>query len=420
MSLGRRDFAALAVTGAAAAVAPRAFAAATSADAPAAAAERIAPAQPIGRDERNARLARVQAELKRRNLSALLVEAGSTLIYFTGVHWWRSERMTAAVIPAEGPVLIVTPFFEEPSIRETLDVPGDVRVWQEDESPHRLVADWLRERGLDRGTLAVEETTRFFIVDGIRNLLPGLKTVSGAPVVNALRMIKTPAEIALMQRATDIVIAAYRATYPQVQKGMTGDDIGAIMARETMKRGGRTGGGGAQIGPGSALPHGSKERLTLEESMVVLMDCGCTVDGYHADVSRTFVFGEPTREQRRVWDHVRDGQTVAMDAARIGATAGSVDDAVRAYYEKLGYGPRYALPGLSHRTGHGIGLDVHEPVNLVHGETTPLAAGMCFSNEPGLYLPGKFGIRLEDCFYMTASGPRYFSEPPKSIDKPFG
>lgn len=411
MTVARRELLAFASAGAAIAAAPRVLAATP---------EVIADAKPIDRAERQARLARLQAEMKRRNLSALLVEAGSSLIYFTGINWRRSERMTAAVIPVEGPILVVTPFFEEPTIMEMLDVPGEVRVWQEDESPFAVVADWLRARKLDAGTLAVEETTRFFIVDAIRALAPRLRTVSGAAVVNALRMIKTPAEIALLQRSNDILIAAYRATHAQVRAGMTGDDISAIMVRETIRRGAKGAGGGVQIGPASALPHGSKERLTLTEGTVALMDCTCTVDGYYADISRTFVYGEPTAEQRKVYSEAREGQMVAMAAAKIGAEAGSVDDAVRAYYEKLGYGPRYRLPGLSHRTGHGIGLDVHEPVNLVHGEKTKLAAGMCFSNEPGIYFPGKFGIRIEDCFYMTENGPRFFSEPPPSIDKPFG
>lgn len=379
-----------------------------------------APAAPITRAEREGRLARMQAELRRRNQAAMLVEAGSSLVYFTGIDWWRSERTTAAVIPADGPVLIVTPFFEEPSIREMLDVPGEVRVWQEDESPFALIADWLKARRLGSGTLAVEETVRFFISDGVRRLLPDLKIASGAAAVNALRMIKSPAEIALMQRANDIMLAAYRATHAQVRAGMTGDDINAIMTREIARNGGQRGSSSAQVGPGSALPHGSKERLKLAEGRVVLMDCTCTVNGYFSDISRTFVWGEPTAEQRRVFGHMRQGMAVAMDAAKVGAPAGSVDDAVRRYYEKLGYGPRYALPGLSHRTGHGIGLDVHEPVNLVHGEATPLAPGMCFSNEPGLYFPGEFGIRIEDCFHMTDRGPRFFTQPPSSLDKPFG
>jgi Xaa-Pro dipeptidase len=352
-------------------------------------------------------------------MSALLVEAGSTLDYFTGIQWYRSERLTGAVIPAEGEILLVTPGFEEPKMREMLVVPADVRVWQEDEGASRLIAGWLRERKLANGVVGVEETVRFFAVHGLQTALPSVRIVSGAPVVDALRMIKTNAELALMQRATDITIAAYRATAPQVVRGMSGGDIFKIMQSQMVALGAEATSGGAQIGEGSAYPHGSKKPEVVRDGSLVLMDCGCTVDGYHADVSRTFVFGEPTKQHRKVWSEVHRGQEIALEAAQIGRPAGSVDDAVRAYYEKLGYGPGYRTPGLPHRTGHGIGLDVHEPVNLVRGETTPLAAGMCFSNEPGIYIHGAFGVRLEDCFYMTPSGPRYFSKPPPTIDDPF-
>ncbi len=385
----------------------------------AARAGRISSAAPISTAERQARMAKAQRLMQRAGVGALLVEAGSSLRYFTGIDWWRSERLTAAIIPAEGPICVVTPFFEEPSIREMLAVPGDVRVWQEDESPHALVAGWLRDRKLASRPVAIEETTRFFAVDGLQKQLAGLRVQSGAAIVNACRMIKSPAEIALMQRASDIVIAAYRATGPSIARGMDGKDIFAVMQAAIVAAGGQTPSGGVQINEGSALPHGSKERQLVRDGSVILMDCGCTVDGYHADISRTLVFGSATAAQRRLFDDVRRGQDVAMAAARIGRPAGSVDDAVRRTYKAMGYGPGYRLPGLSHRTGHGIGLDVHEPVNLVHGEQTPLAAGMCFSNEPGLYVPGSYGVRIEDCFYMTDRGPRYFSEPPRSIDRPF-
>ena len=379
----------------------------------------IAEATPIGTAERVARMTKVQALMRRAGVGALLVEAGSSLRYFTGINWWRSERLTAALIPAEGPLCVVTPFFEEPSIREMLAVPGDVRVWQEEESPHALVAGWLKDRRLSGRPVAIEETVRFFVIDGLQRALPGVAVRSGADLVNACRLLKSPAEIALMQRASDIIVAAYRATAPKIVIGMDGAQIFALMAAETARLGGQTPSGGVQINEGSALPHGSKQRQTVREGSVVLMDCGCTVDGYHADISRTLVFGSPDAQQRQMFAHVRLGQEAAMAAARIGVPAGQVDDAVRAVYAPLGYGPGYKLPGLSHRTGHGIGLDVHEPVNLVHGEATPLAAGMCFSNEPGLYAPGRYGVRIEDCFYMTASGPRWFSTPPKSLDEPF-
>ena len=375
-------------------------------------------AVPIGAAERARRLARAQALMKAHGIAAVLIEPGSSLIYFTGVVWHRSERLTAAVIPVEGDPCIVTPFFEEPSVRQTLAVPAEVRVWQEDEDPLKVVAGFLRDRKLASHTIGIEESARFFAFDGLAHALPGAKLVSANPVVRGCRMIKTPAEIALMQCATDVTIAAYRWTYPRVEAGMTGAQIGALMIAATRKLGGDPEFSMALIGPAAALPHGSREVIRLADGQVVLMDCGCTVQGYQSDVSRTWVHGTATAEQRTVWDRVKAAQALAFRAARIGVAAGTIDDAVRGYYETLGYGPGYRLPGLSHRTGHGIGMDGHEPVNLVHGESTALAAGMCFSDEPGLYLPGKFGVRLEDCFHMTDSGPAWFSTPPASLDRP--
>ncbi|CAN5475266.1 metallopeptidase MdpA [soil metagenome] len=375
---------------------------------------------PIGAAERTARIARAQALMKAQGIGAVVIEPGSSLIYFTGVMWHRSERLTAAVLPVEGTPLIVTPFFEEPSVRQTLGVPAEVRVWQEDEDPLALVAGFLRERKLATRPVGIEETVRYFAVNGLARALPGARIVSANPVVRGCRMIKTAPEIALMQAATDVTIAAYRWTWPRVEKGMSPHAIGSLMDAATAKLGGSPEFSLVLVGPAAALPHGSREPQRVAEGQIVLMDCGCTVQGYQSDVSRTFVHGTANAEQRKVWEQVARGQQVALAAAKVGTAAGSVDDAVRRYYVSQGYGPGYKLPGLSHRTGHGIGLDGHEPVNLVHGETTPLAPGMCFSNEPGLYLPGKFGVRLEDCFHMTDSGPRWFSEPPASLDAPFG
>ncbi|MES2451006.1 MAG: Xaa-Pro peptidase family protein [Pseudomonadota bacterium] len=375
---------------------------------------------PIGAEERRARIARAQGLMKANGIGAVLIEPGSSLIYFTGVRWGRSERLTAAVLPVEGDPCIVTPFFEEPSVRQTLGVPAEVRVWQEDEDPLAVVAGFLKDRKLAARPIGIEETLRYFAVNGLARALPGAKLVSANPVVRGCRMIKTAPEIALMQTATDVTIAAYRWTYPRIEKSMKPADIGALMNAATRKLGGDPEFALVLIGEAAAYPHGSRAPQVVANGQVVLMDCGCTVQGYQSDVSRTFVFGSANAEQRTVWDHVREGQATAFAAARLGAAAGSVDDAVRRHYEALGYGPRYKLPGLSHRTGHGIGLDGHEPVNLVHGEATPLAVGMCFSDEPGLYLPGKFGVRLEDCFHMTPAGPKWFSQPPTTIDAPFG
>ncbi len=376
-------------------------------------------ARPISAEERQARIARAQQLMRDQGLSALLIEPGASLVYFTGVQWWRSERLTAAVLPVEGEIAIVTPFFEEPSVRESLGVPAEILTWNEHEDPLKLVAGWLGKRRLT-GPVGVEETVRYFAIDGLKAAMPGVEIRSGAPVVRGCRMIKSPAEIALMQLATDVTIAAYRHTYPRIERGMTPADIGAIMNGATTALGGNPEFALVLLGEASAYPHGSGQPQEVRNGEVVLMDCGCNVHGYQSDVSRTFVFGQPTQRQREVWNQMHKGQQIAFEAARLGVTAGSVDDAVREYYGSLGYGPDYKLPGLSHRTGHGIGLDGHEPVNLVRGETTKLAPGMCFSNEPGIYIPGEFGIRLEDCFYMTKAGPKYFSEPPPSIDKPFG
>lgn len=373
---------------------------------------------PIGEAERRSRLAKAQRLMREQGLSALLVEPGASLVYFTGLRWGRSERMTAAIIPADGEILVVTPFFEEPSVRETLAVPAEVRTWEEHEDPLALVADWLRQRKIATGPIGVEETVRFFAVEGLQAHLPGVSVRSGAGVVRGCRMIKSPAELALMQHAANITVAAYRHTAPRIERGMTPADIGAIMNEATRTLGGRPEFALILLGEASAYPHGSGKPQAVRDGEVVLMDCGCTFEGYQSDISRTLVFGEPTRRQRTVWDQMRRGQEIAFEAAQPGVEAGAVDDAVRAYYASLGYGPDYRLPGTSHRTGHGIGMDGHEPINFVRGERTRLAPGMCLSNEPGIYIPGEFGIRLEDCLYMTEQGPRWFSQPPVSIDRP--
>jgi Xaa-Pro dipeptidase len=376
---------------------------------------------PIGRAERAARLVRAQALMTANEIDAIVVEPGTSLVYFTGVRWWRSERLTAAIIPASGRPVIVTPFFERPSVAESLGIEADIRTWNEDESPTRLVGNILTEHGLAKGRIGIEETVRFFASDGLAHALPQASLVSASPVVRGVRMRKTAAEIALMQAATDVTIAAYRWTAPRIREGMSNHDVSALMNAATRALGGSPEFALILLGEASAYPHGSGQPQVVRKGEIVLMDCGCTVEDYQSDVSRTFVFGgDPSAEQRKVWNEVAKGQKIALAAAKLGAAAGSVDDAVRGYYESLGYGPRYALPGLSHRTGHGIGMEVHEPVNLVHGETTPLDVGMCFSNEPGLYFPGKFGVRLEDCFHMTRAGPQWFSTPPPSLDQPFG
>jgi Xaa-Pro dipeptidase len=380
----------------------------------------IAIPPPISTEERLRRLAKARGLMARSGIGAIIVEPGASLDYFTGVQWWRSERLTAAVIPAQGDPIIVTPFFERPSVAESLSIPAEIRTWNEDEEPLKLVADFLRERKVAGEPVGFEETDRYFIFERLRQQLPAVKAVTANPVVRGCRMIKTAPELALMQVAADITAASLRYAGERTKEGMTPADIDALIGAAHKRLGGEYDGGLVLIGEASAYPHGSHKPQVVKRGEVVLMDVGCSVHGYQSDISRSFIYGaDPTPEQRKVAEQVRRGQDIAMAAAKIGTPAGRVDDAVRSAYESWGYGPGYKLPGTPHRTGHGIGMEGHEPVNLVHGETTPLAAGMCFSNEPGIYLPGKFGIRFEDCFHMTESGPKFFTVPPPSVDRPF-
>jgi Xaa-Pro dipeptidase len=376
-------------------------------------------AKPISVEERLARIAKLQRLLVEQKIGALILESGSSLDYFTGIQWHRSERTTAAVIPARGEVVVVTPAFEVPSVRETLAVGGDVRPWNEHESPFALLVGALRDRGVTSGPIAFEATTRMFIVDGVRDASAGAyRIVSGDALVKAVRLIKSPAELALKQVASNVTLAALRHVHGNVRPGMRPDEIAAMTDAATVALGGEPGFALVLLNEASAYPHGSKQPQTVREGSVVLMDVGCTVHGYQSDISRTWVVGQPTAKQRKVWDTVKRGQAIALATAKLGTPVGAIDDAVRGYYEKEGWGPGYRLPGLPHRTGHGIGLDGHEPPYLVHGDTTPLAPGMCFSDEPGLYIPGEFGIRLEDCWYMTEAGPKLFTELARSLEDP--
>jgi Xaa-Pro dipeptidase len=375
-------------------------------------------AKPISAEERKSRIAKAQSLMGQSKVAALLVESGSSLEYFTGIRWHRSERTTLAIIPAAGEVLVVTPAFEEPSVRETLQVGGDVRPWDEHENPFEKIVQGLKDRGIKSGVLAAESTMRFFIIAGIRKASAAYEIIPADPIVRACRLIKSPAELALLQLANDVTIKALRQVHAEVALGMGGHDIGALMDRATIALGGSPEFSLVLLNEASAFPHGSVKPQKIREGSVILMDCGCAVHGYESDISRTWVFGQPSARQRKVWDTVKRGQELALQTAKINVPVGTIDDAVRKYYESEGWGPGYRLPGLSHRTGHGIGLDGHEPPYLVHGDATPLQAGMCFSDEPGIYIPGEFGIRLEDCWYMTASGPKLFTPLAKSLEQP--
>jgi Xaa-Pro dipeptidase len=375
-------------------------------------------AQPIAPVEHAARIAKLQGLMQRQKVAAMLVEAGSSLEYFTGIRWWRSERTTAALIPASGQTIVVTPFFEVPSVEESLKIGADVRPWHEDQSPFALIADALRANRA-RGPLAVEWTTRYFIVDHVGKVPKfGRKVVSGEGLVNACRMIKSPAEIALMQAANDVTIAAIRHVHGGIEAGMTATDIAGMIATAHAALGGKYEFGLVLLNEASAYPHGTEKPQAVREGSVILIDVGCKVHGYSSDISRTWVFGEPTVKQREVWNTVKRGQEIALETAKIDQPVGDMDVVVRKYYEGLGWAKDYGLPGTSHRTGHGIGMDGHEPPNLMRADRTLLAAGMCFSDEPGIYIPGEFGVRMEDIWHMTEQGPKLFTPLAKSIDHP--
>jgi len=379
----------------------------------------IAIPPPISNAERLVRIEAAQSLMQRQGMAGIVVEAGTSMRYFSDLAWGRGSRLTALIIPAEGAPVVITPAFEESKLRELMVMDMEVRTWDEHESPTKLIAGVFDDRG-GQGTIGLERTTRHFVAEGLRTDAPGRATVSASPVVSALRQIKSPREIELMQAASDITMASYRALYPQVEAGMTGKDIGAMMVAETTKRGGRPTFSSAQVGEASAYPHGSKKVYEVAEGEVILMDCGCDIHGYKSDISRTWVHGQANAEQRRVWNTARKGQDIVMEMAQVGGSFGAIDDAVRAFYESEGFGPDYATPGLSHRTGHGIGMDIHEDQFVVRGNHTAIAPGMCFSNEPGIYLPGKFGVRSEDCIYMTQDGPNLFTSRSPSIDDPMG
>jgi Xaa-Pro dipeptidase len=374
-------------------------------------------AKPISSQERAARIAKLQELMQKKKIAALLVESGSTLDYFTGVRWQLTERVTAAVIPATGQTVIVTPFFEQPTIHEMLQVPAEIRTWQEDENPFELIAKIVN--GAPAGPLAVEANTRFYVLDAVTKAFANQRQlVPGDALVSACRMFKSPAELALMQIANDVTLAALRYVHAHLELGMRTADVEELMDHTTVALGAEPEFSMALLNEASAFPHGSKVVQTVRNGSVVLMDCGCVVHGYQSDISRTWVFGEPTARQREVWDTVKRGQELALETAKIGIPTGNIDKAVRAFYEQKGWGKNYALPGLSHRTGHGIGLDGHEAPYLVRNDPTALQAGMCFSDEPGIYIPGEFGVRLEDCWHMTDQGPKLFTPLAKSIDDP--
>lgn len=377
-------------------------------------------AEPIGDAEFAARLQRAQQLMQAAGLDALYLNAGTNLLYFTGTRWSPSERMVGALIPAQGEPRYIAPAFELGTLQGFLRVAGEVHCWEEHESPYRLCAQLLKDMHVT--TLGVDESAPFFIVDGLQQAAPQCRVQSATPITAGCRMQKSAAELALMQRAKDMTLEVHRAVARILRPGITTGEVTAFI-HEAHKRVGAPAGSYFCIvlfGPDSAFPHGVAQPKALDEGDMVLIDTGCQLHGYISDITRSYVLGEPSAQQREIWNLEKAAQQAAFEAAQIGASCGSVDDAARAVLAAGGLSPDYQLPGLPHRTGHGIGLDIHEWPYLVRDNSTPLAPGMCFSNEPMICVPGAFGVRLEDHFYMTENGPRWFTQPARSADDPFG
>lgn len=376
---------------------------------------------PITVDERRARLEKARGLMRDRGIDALMLAGGTSLAYFTGIRWGLSERLLAMILPRTGTPFVVAPAFEEDRAREQLDngpvgAEGEVLTWQEDEDPYRLVADGLRARGIVAGTLGMEETVRFVFATGVATIAPGLRITSGTPITAGCRTIKDDHELALMRHASVVTLKAYEAAYLAMEEGMTQQDVSGLVA-EAHSRLGYSGGASVQTGQYSALPHGSATPQTIREGTILLIDGGCGVEGYRSDLSRTFVLGQPTQKMKDVFEIELEAQTAALAAARPGVPCEDVDAAARKVIVDAGYGPDYKY--FTHRVGHGMGMDGHEWPYLVRGNKLPLAPGMTFSDEPGIYLPGEFGVRLEDDMVITEDGAELFTPQSRSLEDPW-
>lgn len=377
--------------------------------------------QPINVQEREARIEKAQRLMAEQNMKALLLDAGTSMEYFTGIRWWPSERPMVAVIPAKGSVRYVCPAFEEPRLQERIIIGKEVYSWQEDESPYRQIAKAVKDAGIVEGNIGIEERLRFFILEGVRKEAPRLNYVEGTPVTMPCRIIKSKAELELLQKANDITSAAIQFAIGQLKAGLTQGELSVIIGEAQERLGGAEPDALVLFGPSSAYPHGSKQPQSLKEGDIVLMDCGCSVEGYTSDITRTVVFGAlPTQRQMDIWNLEQQAQLGAFNAAQPGVACEAVDAAARKVLTDAGFGPGYKLPGLPHRTGHGIGMDGHEWGNMVKGNKQLLQPGMCFSIEPTIAIPGEFGVRLEDCVHITEQGPQWFSRIATSINEPFG
>lgn len=376
---------------------------------------------PISVQERKQRIAKAQELMAREKLDAIFMEGTTTCFYFTGMRWGQSERTFGVVIPAKGELAYVCPKFEDDRAKELINTTfgSELRCWEEHESPYQLILNIVKDRGVTHRRIGMEERVRFFIADGVKKVATGFEVVDATPVTAGCRMYKTNAEIALMQKANDVTIEAYKAAFATIVPGMSQATFAANISSAFRKLG-YTGGASVQVGKYSALPHGSITPQTIKEGDIVMVDGGTSCEGYASDITRTIVVGKPTQRQVDIWNLEKKAQDAAFAAMKIGAPCEAVDAAARKVIEDAGFGKNYGLPGLPHRTGHGIGLEGHEWTNFVKGNTTKIAPGMCFSDEPTISIPGEFGIRLEDCVYIGNDGPHFFTKQSISIEQPFG
>ncbi|HEU5453651.1 MAG TPA: Xaa-Pro peptidase family protein [Terriglobales bacterium] len=378
-------------------------------------------AKPITVDERKQRIERARELMRANNLGGVFMIGGTSLVYFTGIRWWNSERLGALLLLQNGKHFFVAPFFEEQRLREQVSQgplagEADVLTWNEHEDPYALVAKGLRDRGVTTGQLGIEERTTFVFSDGVAKALPAMKTVSGTPVTAGCRMIKSAHELELMQLANNATLKVYEAVWKALKPGMKQDEAENLLTQGFHKVG-FPGGASVQVGQYTANPHGSLTPQVLEEGTIIMIDDGCNVEGYQSDITRTFVIGKPTDKMKQVFDIVHRAQAAALAAARPKAQAQSVDAAARKVIVDAGYGPDYKYFG--HRLGHGIGMDGHEWPYLVRGDTLPLQPNMTFSDEPGIYIQGEFGVRLEDDMHITQDGAQLFTPQSPSLEEPF-
>lgn len=371
---------------------------------------------PIGAVERQARLTGLRSRMDAAGVATVLLGSTSSLRYFTGIDWYASERLVGALVHASGGLDYITPQFELEKIEGLIGLPGEILSWEEDQSPWRLVADRIGPAG----RMAVDERMALAMYRSLRAEIDDARLADAAPLIHPLRSRKSPAEIALMSHAKAITIEVHRRAHDQLRAGQRASEVVSFIDDQHRALGGS---GNSfcivSFGEDTSLPHGGEGDRVLAQGDVVLIDTGTRIDGYSSDITRTYVFGEASPDVRRVWEAEKRAQAAAFEAARPGVPCEAVDAAARRSLEADGFGPGYSLPGLPHRTGHGIGLDIHEGPYLVKGDATPLATGMCFSNEPMIVVPGRFGVRLEDHFHMTDTGPAWFTQPQHSLDEPF-